>query len=497
MSNKKQIESDTIVDKKIDKHPILYVFSFIILVIIVVTFLGSPIAGKMSGGTRITFGKFGNKAIEFYPGNYLSEQKDILAQNLDKNSNADIQFQAYQVWRGAFERTVIHTAILWMAETSSINISNDKIDNTLVKYGPYSVNGEFSIEKYNNTSRAERNRYRTYYKDTLVKELYLRDFFKGIKISKNEYNFISGMGTDERAVDIAYIPFDSYPDTEAVSFAESNGILFQSAELSRITILSDKKDAEKIHSIISANPDSFSDTAKNQSKDNYSDNGGDMGLAYYYSTKMELKNASDADIVFSLAPGDISPVLETNSGWVIYKLKSPVKKINIEDAASVSIVKNYMSTYESGKIEDYFTQKAQFAKLPAADLKSDAVKNGFSIYKTSSFPINYGNSILFKQIQVENGPANLKMLNNNEDFLIKAFSLKEKEISEPVILSDSLILLSLDSETKNDEFSSLVNAYYPYVIQQINDQTLSAFLLKSDKLTDNFNTVFSKYFMAN
>ncbi|MDX9801252.1 MAG: peptidylprolyl isomerase [Spirochaetia bacterium] len=496
MGTKKQKDTETIVDKKIDKHPVLYVFSFIILVIIVVTFVGAPIASNMSGGTRIVFGKYGDKNIDFYPGNYLSEQRDLLAQNLDKNSNTDIQYQAYQVWRGAFERTVIHTAILWITEKNSVNISENKIDTTLATYGPYTVNGEFSIEKYNSTSRAEKNRIRTTIKESLIKEQYIRDFFEGIKISKNEIDFISDMGKNERSVDIVYTSFDNYPESAMLDFAKDNIDIFKSMELSKITILSSEKDAKKVHSIVTANPDSFSDTAKNQSKDSYADNGGDMGRTFNYTLKMELKNSSDLDKVFALSRGQISPVLETISGWVIYKCNTASQPLDLADSTSITTIKNYMKNYETGKIEDYFIKIAQ--QISSDDnLIQAAVKNNFKIFKTPSFPINYGNKMLFKNIEIENAPADLKSLNYNEDFFIEAFSLKEGDISDPVILGNSLVLLSLNETAVNEEFASIVDSYYPYILQQLNDQSLTSFFLKSDKLTDNFNTVFSKYFLAN
>jgi len=497
MGTKKQKETETIVDKKIDKHPVLYVFSFIILIVIIVTFVGAPVASKMSGnGAKIVFGKYGDKNIDFYPGNYLSEQRDLLAQNLDKNSGADIQYQAYQVWRGAFERTVIHTAILWITGKNSVNVSENKIDTTLATYGPYTVNGEFSIEKYNSTSRAEKNKNRVTIKESLIKEVYLKDFFQGIKVSKNEYDFVSQMGRNERSVDIAYTSFDNYPESAMLDFAKENLDIFKSMELSKITILSSEKDAKKVHSIVAANPDSFSDTAKNQSKDSYADNGGDMGKTFNYSLKMELKNSSDIEKVFALNRGEISPVLETISGWVIYKCNTAPVMLDLNDSTSVTTIRNYMKNYETGKIEDYFIKIADKIKTEG-NLKQAASINNFRIFETSSFPVNYGNKLLFKKIEIENAPADLNSLNYNEDFFTEAFSLKEGDISEPVILGNSLVLLSLNKTSVNEEFAQIVEAYYPYILQQLNDQSLTSYFLKSDKLTDNFNTVFSKYFLAN
>lgn len=137
MGMKKKEENQ--VEKKINRHPVLYIFSAIILVIIIVTFVGAPIAGNFGGsGSRMVFGEYDGKTIEYYPGNYLSNQKDTLAQNIEKNSNenTDFQMQAYQVWRGAFERTIIHVALLKEVYDSGFIASQDKIDSAVVKYRP-------------------------------------------------------------------------------------------------------------------------------------------------------------------------------------------------------------------------------------------------------------------------------------------------------------------------------------------------------------------------
>lgn len=497
--NRDENKKNTTLDKKKKKIPVLYIFTVIILVIIVVTFLGSPVAGNLAGGVRITFGKYANIPIEFYPGNYLSEQKDILAQELERGENQNFELQMYQVWRGAFDRTIIHTALLRIAEKNSVKVSNNKIDTIIVDSGLYSVNGEFSIERYNETPRSERSNYRKYMEESLTKNAILDDYVSNIKVSKNETEFIAEMGKPEISLDIAYISFESYPDSEVTAFVEKNKNLFRSMEASRITITSNKNDADKIYEIVSANPNTFSDTAKNQSKDSYAESGGDMGDIFVYNINMELKNRDDIDKIFSLETDTISPVIETNSGWAIYKCTTPATDIDLADSISMNTAKRYMSTYESGTIEDYFMQKANTIK--ADTFTRDAFAEDFSIYTTALFPINFAETsffsrYLFKSISFDDksAPQQLKMLNYNEDFLISAFSLKEKEITSPIVLSDSIIICSLAEKADNNSFQATLDSYYPYLLQQINDQNLASYILDSDKLTDNFDSVFAKEF---
>ena len=478
------------VEKKRKQHPVLYIFSAIILIIIVVTFVGAPIAGKISGGQNMVFGEYDGKKIEYYPGNYLSNQKDMIAQKMDKNSGSDFQLQAYQVWRGAFERTIIHIALLKEVLDSGFKASQDRIDNAIVKNGPYTVNGEFSTEKYNSTSNMEKKQNRKYIEESVIKQQYINDYFYGKKFSSAEKEFIKGMAAIEKSFNIVKLPFSSYPDSEIEKFTENNSDLFRSMTLSKITVLSDKKDAEKVYNMVKDSPDSFADTAKNHSKDSFASSGGEMGNVYYFNLKTELKNPEDADKVFSLSNGSISSLFETNNGWVIYKSGS-----SLSDKADTEIVKNYMLRYELGKIEDYFTAEAENLKK-SDNLISAALDKDFEVIKTESFPINYGNNMFFKPVKIEDKDNTLSNLAYNDDFLQAAFSVDKDEISEPVIINNAVLLITLDSETESS-MTDLLDSYYPYIIQQINDSSLSTYYISSDKLVDNFNETFYKYFLNN
>ena len=479
-------------EKNFNKHPVLYIFSAVILVIIVVTFIGAPIAGNFGGGQRIVFGEYDGKKIEYYPGNYLSNQKDILAQNIDKNNSGDFQLKAYQVWRGAYERTILHVALLKEVLDSGYTASQDKIDTAIVKYGPYTVNGEFSTERYNSTSNMEKKQNRKYIEESVIKDQFINDYFYGKKTSTAEKEFVKKMASDERSFNIVKIPFSSYPDSEIEKFADENSDLFRSMSLSKITVLSGKKDAEKVYSIVRENPDSFADNAKNHSKDSYSANGGEMGNVFFYSLKTELKNSEDAEKVFSLAGGSLSPLLETNNGWVFYKSNSPViAKTETEK------VRNYMLRFELGKIEDYFTSEAEKIRNSGNPI-SAALDKDYEVIKTESFPINYGNSMFFKPVKVQDKDNSLSNLGYNDDFLQAAFSLDMGEISDPVIVSNAVLLVAPEAFSEPDRsMTDLLDSYYPYIVQQINDSSLSSYYINSDKVKDNFNETFSKYFLSN
>ncbi|MCL2294392.1 MAG: peptidylprolyl isomerase [Spirochaetes bacterium] len=487
-------------DKKSTKNTLIYALTVVVLVVIVVTFIGTPaVGGMMGGGERVVFGRWLNKPINFYPGSYFSEQIEELTRGMDRRNidrtNPLLQRQlTLQVWRGAFERTVIHTAILRMLDKSSVTVSNAKIDRMLISHGPYlGPDGEFSITRYMNTPVTERNRHRQAVREAILREIFLNDFFHGIKTSQNEKDFIASMGKNEVTLDIAYISFNDFPENEVISFARENMDLFRSAGLSKITVFSSRRNAERIHSMVSSNPDSFRDVAINQSVDSFASIGGDMGRVFKHELRLELRNNSDADKVFALSRGEISPVLETsNNGWVIYKCNSDPHDFDLAAADSINIVRNYMAFHELGIIEDYFLRRAMRVR-DAVDFRNAAAINNFTIHRTAPFPINFRNHNLFNRIEIENAPPDLRGFSFNQELLETAFSLRENEISNPITLGNSVVLLSLVARSENHDFSDTVHSLWPRISQQTSEQSLTSFIFNPDRFEDNFRAAFDRH----
>ena len=162
---------DNITEKRRQTHPFLYAFSVVLLIVIVVTFIGGPAISRAGGGGRIIFGYYKDKPIEFFPDNYFSQRKDAIADQLRQNDEqTDLAVQAYQVWRTAFDQTVLHTAILSEAESSGLWISEDRVNEALIRQGPYTVDGQFSVERYNATPSAQRLSYHKLYREQLIHE---------------------------------------------------------------------------------------------------------------------------------------------------------------------------------------------------------------------------------------------------------------------------------------------------------------------------------------
>ena len=82
-------------------------------------------------------------------------------------------------------------------------------------------------------------------------------------------------------------------------------------------------------------------------------------------------------------------------------------------------------------------------------------------------------------------------------FLTTLFSLDEEEISDPIVLDESVGVFQLAERTPLlEEDIAYLTDYYPYVAQQNIEQDHNAFLLASDEFDDNFTAVFGEAFLG-
>ncbi len=506
---KKPAPSGEQVERGIKKKnkPLIYILSVVLLAVIVVAFVGLPVASGTTGGDRLIFGYYGKRPIEFRYGNYFSRQTQILADQMQNREVSEDNYlgEIYQVWRGAFERTVVHEGVLAKVEDSGLLITEDLIDQRLLEYGPYTVNGEFSEERYLQTSRAERDSNRRLFRESLKEEQFMEDYFDNQHLSDAETKFIKQMTSPERSFRYVYYAFDEFPEDQVVEFGRENSKLFRRIKLSRITIASSETDAEQIHQQVVENPGLFSEMAQTHSIDFLSEKGGEMDWAMYYDLEPDFPSEEDLDDVFSLGVDEISGIIVTEGSaadptddtttWTMYKVTSPAVLPDFEDPEIIETVRSYITRYEGGMIEDFLLVKADafIADARGTDFMSAAADHDLQPDITDYFPINYGNSYFLKPIQSMTERNVLAGAAYNNDFFIAAFSLEKDEVSEPVILDRNIIVLQMVNEREPaEEELEQIDYYYPIIVRQFRDQNLREFFLESDKLEDNFNKAFNE-----
>ena len=484
-------------EKKNSRHPVLYIFSVLLLIVIAVTFVGAPVVSDAVRGSSgsISFGKYGKEDIEFSQNGYFAQQRELLGQQIKPDGNSsNWKWDMYRVWRGAFERTVVHVGILSEVESNKTYISAEQLNKLIIEHGPYQNNGEFDVEAYQNTPSYKREEFRRDFKENLLKEYYLADYLYGQKTADAEKEYTYGLMKNQRSFNLVFFPLDRIPDADLTAYAQQNPKNFKRIGLSKIT-LSSESDAKKVLKMVQADTESFAETAKAQSTDVFADNGGVMGTTYSYELKSEFSDA-DLDKILALAQGAVSDIIKSGNDYVIYRCTAAATDPDLTSADTIRAIKNYVNRYERGFVEDKAVTVADtFIKNAQADGIYAAASNaGVSVYTTEPFCINYGAINYFSQVRVQQCELDLSSAMYSKDFFIQAFSIKDEEYSKPIILNSGVVVLKLAEESTRDDIDEAVKLYGAQIDGQLAETDIINYFLTSDKLKDNFHQTFSKYF---
>lgn len=489
-----------VAERKKVRHPVMWILSVLVLLLVAVAFLAGPIAGTAVRGRDLVFGYYDGEPIEYKPDTYFARQRDYFAEQLQQEgSEQNVQMQALRVWKNAFDRTVIHTAILQQAERSGLHIAEDEIDKTLTQYGPYVRNGEFRPELYQETSNSDRQSHRMMFRENLIHDRWMQDHMN-IPDSSAEKEFIVGMASPERKFTYTSFSLDEYPAQEVRAYARENMGQFREINLSRINLRMEENEAQQIFSQLQEEPGRFEELARNHSSGSYAKKGGDMGWIKYHELAGDFEDNTKADTIFALEQGETTGLLETSFGYAIYRCDEPAREPDLQDSAQIESIRSYLIRNEKGRVEDYFISRAQ--ELAGAARENDSLQSAANQFdrqlrETAYFPINYENAMFLKPIRsAEGGQTPLSQAGSNQRILTALFSLQEGEYSEPLIMGNSVVVASLvDERPAPEEMTKRLDSYYSYINRNYLQRDIRRVFLQSDKLEDNFMQVFSQYFM--
>lgn len=477
----------------------LYIGSVVILVIVVVTFIGAPVATSTVGSRRLVFGRYGNEDILYQPGNFFARQYEVIAQSLrDAGNDANLELQLRLAWREAFNRTVLHKAVLAEAEDAGITISESKVDEMIAQDPRFQLNGRFDADAYQNTSNQERFTLRNFHRENAKFDRVVQDALSATRFSEAEKQFVGEMTGPQRSFNVVRFPFSEFPEDQVTAFVSENRDLFTTLDLAVVT-LADEEEAASIREQALQPTNPIGDLARTYSRDLYADQDGQIGTAYAYEIQQELTDPTAIDALLQLDEGETSEPIETTSGWSFYQALAAPEVPEEIDETLIAEARTYMETYEQGRIQDYVRAEAEtFAQTAAsAGLTETAADAGREVVSTGFFPINYGNVQFFGQVQSREVPE-LSDAAFREDFFETAFSLEQNEVAEPILLRSSAIVLSLREERPVDpEDVTFISDFYDAIARQFYSQGIETAFVDEERLDDNFNQAFNRYVLGN
>jgi len=474
------------------------IFSGVVLVVIVVTFIGAPVVSKVAETPSVVFGTYDGLPIEYLQGNYFAQQVEYLNRFYEQFSQKTDVAQVRQlVWRQAFDQAALQVGLKHEAEKAGIVVTDKYLDSQLVSNVNYQQDGAFSEELYRNTSAADRFRYRQETESGLLIQKFSSDYAKGTKLSSATVKFITSLQFPQRKFSYVTFSDSDFPAEEVKTYGEKNKGLFRTINLSRITINSTEAEAKKVREEAVKGAKPFADLAKSSSKDALAETGGAMNVRTYHELKSEIAKPEDLDKVFALSKGAISEVLVSGKSWTIYQVVEPATDANLTNQATLESVKSYLLSNDRGIVEDYLEKKAkEFQVSATSDFTAAAKAVGKTVQTTEWVALNFGNNTLLPALSVGSKDPVVQGLSANEDFFKKAFRTAEKAVSAPVLTGKSVVVLRVDAVKATAEAADT-----PMTSDSVNslavsdrNSALQQLILGSPKFKDQFQSEIDRLF---
>lgn len=478
-------------------RPALYIFSVIVLAIIVVSFVGGPIVGQIAGpSTSIEFGRYRGRPIELAQGSYFQNQVRQLQEQFGRPGNVSEMFQIYRM---AFEQALLHTAVMMEAEDSGMTVSSARVSERVVELPRFQDGTGVSQQALADLSAEERMNLRQSMRENLVHEKYIGDILTGFEYSDGEISFFADQGAIERRFRVARFALDAVPEAEVMSFGRENAELFRHVTLSSVVVGPDREQAEQILALYRDGEDTFENLAEEFSiHEESAEQRGDRGRMYRHELEREILDPADVDRLLETAEGEVTELIDTQTGFAFFRIDSAAAEPDFEDDDILAEVRAYMEEFERGTLEDYMFAQAEdfaFTVRDGGNFAETGETYPAQLTETSFFPINFGNQPYLPAVETVDGEG-LSDAQSRESFFRSAFSIAEGEVTDPIVLRDYVVVLELLEERESDPAEDeMMAAIVPQLYQQYQAQEVERSLLDPAHIEDNFTAVFSRYFL--
>ncbi|MCL1931325.1 MAG: SurA N-terminal domain-containing protein [Treponema sp.] len=486
--------------RRFKQHPLVFVGTFIVLVIVIVAFVLVPAIVPSAGGRDVdlVFGYYDKIPISYVPGNFFAEYRDMLARYRQNSMNSEnSSYFNYQIWRESFEAAVIHTAMLQEMKKAGYTAPEKIVDRNVAQLPQFQDNGRFSAALYR---QMDDNRRLSLWRQ--IQEETTKDHFRSDAIDllapSAEGEFIGKMAAVQRSFNMAAFPVDAYPESEYSAYIEEHPDLFRSVHLSIITVNSNEKEARQILNNIKNNETTFEDAARSFSKDNYADRGGDMGIKMIYELTFDIPEDAAREQVIALARDEFSDVIKIGSSWVFFRANDALQEADAADPAVMDKVRSYVRNYEGGRMQDWAEAQAEgfIALVNEIGFEEALAEQRLEKKSFGPVPVNFGNVELFTSLASQ-PVTELASAANDENFWKVAFSTPVETPSKPVVQGNNVLVLWVTEETEIDAeaIESIVSTYNSYWLRYTTESSLQQHFLNSPKLEDKFLDIYFRYFM--
>jgi hypothetical protein len=515
-SRKPEAKPESEMMRRFRENPLIFIGSFLVLLLVIVAFVFFPAVdfdmsgGGWSGGG--TFGRYNGTAITLSQGSFFARQYDAVRQWYNSVYGGQLsRDMEIQVWREAFESTVVSTAILRMMQRAGFEVPRSVVDREMAALPDFQENGVFSPSRFNQVDRGRRLSMWRQVRDDITRQRFMEDM--GFLLTPSaESEFIGSMLSPQRSFSMAVFSLDDFPDSQYEAFALENTALFRSASLSMMTLGTNEKGARGIMDSVLNGETSFADAAKTYSSDSFADMGGDMGTSMAYEMRYSIPDQTVLDAAFALSQGGYSDLLQMGGNWVFFLANSDPKDADLSDPAVMEKVKSYMRSFERGRMEDWAIERAASFSAAVAQDGFDAALAAQTGVESRSFgpvSLNFGSVSLLPTLESQNVPelsasssfdwglfsgGGLSGASSDRRFWELAFSTPLGTPSEPFVQGANVLVLLPETQTQADDSAvESTVSLFPGWISDGSFALLRRQVLNSPRFDNRFDAVIGSY----
>lgn len=507
------------------KKGVTSVGAAVIFILAAVTFVFIPAMTGGYGEGAFTIGKWGTIVINNADGSEFTNNYRYLIgyaeqQKMMPDANGGQKYFFDKTAEIAFKVSAIETAMYAEAADAGYMPPDFLINKELIKYY-FDSNGIYSDLRYQETPENQKAANLEAVKKFFCKTRYIADVFGdenkggGLKSSSKELEYIKDMSQKERSFKYVAFNSDFFPKEEIIKYGRDHENNFYIHNFSML-IYENEDEAAKILTSLQKGSMTFEEAVSANKEDNLTEEDGKLKKAERSDINFLFPDNSDLEKIILLKPLELAPVVKTVYGtYAIVRCNAEPTKPDFESDSVIEKVFSEIKRTDYKIIEDYLVKHAEEFCIDARkeSIEDAAKKFNIDIITSHSFALNYGSVNLFAAISPQKDPA-FATANKNEDFLKKAFTLKDKEISSPLLLDGNVVVMLLNEEKESDKYTQDTSydsykrevsswlSYYPlamlFSINGVNypipigQKLFMDFVMTNQKFQNNFNSFMAR-----
>ena len=482
------------------KRTPLYVGGIIILIIIFVGFFGGPFLelGQQQQ-SRIVFGKYRNREIAYEPGNYFALSLNNLASQPSQQLGANEQDVNRLLWREAFNQTLFHEALLYLAARADLHVSEPAIDAAIATNPQFQGIDGFDPTLWRGLTQTERLRVRNQQREALIHNRVLEDIQSGILIGENEIEFVQRMAQEERKIRFAAIGPAQIQQKELKRYVAENAARFTRIRSNRMVLSGSLNEAQTIRSLIAEDGSNFSRIAQEYSIDGGEGLSQEGGWYWLYEIESQFPTVENIGTLLNLPAGQLSEPISEDELHTVFFIQ---ERLSVEEQNQETLfegARTRLRNHDTETLRRYLSEIAiDFATIAQENnsLYTAAQTHNVAIESSNFFSINYGNSDLFPAISGDETGI-LEIAAYDEDFFRTIFTLQIGEISQPLLVSENFIVAQLiESRETDPTYYERFGTFYRSQSENWQEQDARRVLLKRDFIYDNFEETYAQIIIS-